>query len=371
MKNNLKKSITRILACALLIATLGLSLASCTAGDKVKDTVGKAWDTAVDGAEKIYDAAKDKITMEQTDDLGQISLLSLYTGTEPGDEQDVMIQVIKATVLPESATDQSTTWEVYWLDNQTGNEDAAVTDYVTVMACIGDQPYTAQPGANYCKVTCKQPFAGSTIGVRVTTVVGGFVAECKVTYEGVPTYLGFHEVLAGGGYRFVDDQPLLNIGTTDFVLALDNPLHGVGADFGRYEIVSTGYSGKCGLYIDGAGFTRLNISVTCNNGSIACTVDGKDYNVTSSDELYPVFKLDNFITTEIADGTLRIVASNAFDGFVVTSNGKLNEVLKSMEDDPIVFYVTVKDTVSGVSNTLKFRISDVSSVTLSDSNLAF
>ena len=65
----MKKNITRILACALLVATLGLSLASCAAGDKVKDTAGKVWDTAVDGAEKIYDAAKDKMDGDKTTEL--------------------------------------------------------------------------------------------------------------------------------------------------------------------------------------------------------------------------------------------------------------------------------------------------------------
>lgn len=78
-KHNLKKSITRILACALLVATLGLSLASCTAGDKVKDTAGKAWDTAVDGAKRIYDTAKDKITMEQISGNQVIRLVSATT----------------------------------------------------------------------------------------------------------------------------------------------------------------------------------------------------------------------------------------------------------------------------------------------------
>ena len=75
-KKNMKTMITRILACALLVATLGLFLASCTAGDKVKDTANKAWDTAVDGAKKIYDAAKDKITMEQVSGMAAIRLLS-------------------------------------------------------------------------------------------------------------------------------------------------------------------------------------------------------------------------------------------------------------------------------------------------------
>ena len=80
----------KIIAIALCLATLCFSLASCTAGDKIKDTAVDVWGTAVDGANKIYDSAKDKITVEQTDGYGQISLLSLYTGTETEDEKAVV-----------------------------------------------------------------------------------------------------------------------------------------------------------------------------------------------------------------------------------------------------------------------------------------
>lgn len=359
MKNNLKKSITRILACALLIATLGLSLASCTIGDKVKDTADKAWDTAVDGAKKIYDAAKDKITMEQTDDLGQISLLSLYTGTETVDEQDVMYQVIKATVLPESATDKSTTWEVYWIDNQTGNEDAAVTDYVTVMACTGDQPYTAQPGSNYCKVTCKQPFAGSTIGVRVTTVVGGFTAECRVTYAGTPSYLGYHKILEDG-YEHITGKITLDSGSeTSFELALDNAFHNVGADFGTFEIVST----------------------EMVNGVIKA--DKMFYNTTGEKlqetlDHYDISKhVSDFVTVTLEGDVLKVKVEKAIESWIgdsvgSPSGGNYFRFNSFAESGKPYFAITVKDTVSGVVNVLYFEIeSAVQSVFLSDTALTF
>lgn len=359
MKNNLKKSITRILACALLIATLGLFLASCTIGDKVKDIADKAWDTAVDGAEKIYDAAKDKITMEQTDDLGQISLLSLYTGTETVDEQDVMIQVIKATVLPESATDQSTTWEVYWIDNQTGNEDAAVTDYVTVMPCTGESPYTSQSGSNYCKVTCKQPFAGSTIGVRVTTVVGGFTAECRVTYAGTPSYLGYHKILEDG-YEHITGKITLDSGSeTSFELALDNAFHSVGADFGTFEIVST----------------------EMVNGVIKA--DKMFYNTTGTKLLetfdnYDISKhVSDFVTVTLEGDVLKVKVEKAIESWIGDSTGSPSggnyfQFNSYAESGKPYFAVTVKDTVSGVANILRFEIrSSVESVALSDNTLAF
>lgn len=356
-KHNLKKSITRILACALLIATLGLSLASCTAGDKVKDTAGKAWDTAVDGAKKIYDAAKDKITMEQTDDLGQISLLSLYTGTETVDEQDVMIQVIKATVLPESATDQSTTWEVYWIDNQTGIENAEVTDYVTVLACTADKPYNAQPGSNYCKVTCKKPFAGSTIGVRVTTVVGGFTAECKVTYEGAPTYLGFHKILEDG-YEHITGKITLDSGSeTSFELALDNAFHSVGDKFGTYEIQSVAI-----------------VNGTIKADKFYYTVNGEQ-KIGTDDNHDISGKADDFITATLEGDVLTIKVTRAIESWVGDAVGNAssgNFYRFAGYTDSGKPYFAVKDTVSGVVNVLHFEIeSAVQSVFLSDAALTF
>ena len=365
MKNNLKKNITRILACALLIATLGISLASCTAGDKVKDAAGKVWDTAVDGAERIYDAAKDKITMEQTDDLGQISLLSLYTGTETVDEQDVMIQVIKATVLPESATDKSTTWEVYWIDNQTGNEDAAVTDYVTVLACIGDQPYTAQPGSNYCKVTCKQPFAGSTIGVRVTTVVGGFTAECKVTYVGEPSRINAYYTNADGVETllpgFVAESsaymPTLLVGSTsDIRLAMDNVFHNVGADYGNYKVVSMSMTGIINVrhYTYNMGdvtegdISQLYLATVDASQFIAATVDGDTLHIK-------------------VNATYKNAKFNLTGGY----SGSYDQYVSDCGDVPY-FVVTVEDQVSGKQGVVRFKIdTSVTAVSLSDNTLTF
>lgn len=358
-KKNMKTMITRILACALLVATLGLFLASCTIGDKAKDTAGKVWDTAKDGAEKIYDAAKDKMTTEQTEGIGLISLLSLYTGTETVDEKDVMYQIIQATVLPESATDKSTTWQAYWIDNQTGSEDAAVTDYVTVMPCTGESPYTSQSGSNFCKVTCKQPFAGSTIGVRVTTVIGGFTAECKVTYEGKPVYLGYHKILEDG-YEHITGKITLDSGSeTSFELALDNAFHNVGADFGTFEIVST----------------------EMVNGVIKA--DKMFYNTTGEKfqetlDHYDISKhVSDFVTVTLEGDVLKVKVEKAIESWIgdsvgSPSSGNYFRFNSFAESGKPYFAITVKDTVSGVVNVLYFEIeSAVQSVFLSDTALTF
>lgn len=358
-KKNTKTMITRIMACVLLVATLGLSLASCAAKDKVKDAAGKVWDTAKDGAEKIYDAAKDKITAEQTDGFGEIALLSLASGTETVDEKDVMYEIIQAHVLPDSATDKSTTWEVYWIDNQTGSEDAAVTDYVTVMACTAAAPYTEQSGSNYCKVTCKQPFAGSTIGVRVTTVVGGFTAECRVTYAGTPSYLGYHKILEDG-YEHITGKITLDSGSeTSFELALDNAFHSVGDKFGTYEIQSVAI-----------------VNGTIKADKFYYTVNGEQ-KIGTDDNHDISGKADDFITATLEGDVLTIKVTRAIESWVGdavgnASSGNFYRFAGYTDSGKPYFAVTVKDTVSGVVNVLHFEIeSAVQSVFLSDTALTF
>ena len=357
-KKNTKAMLTRILACVLLVATLGLSLASCTIGDKAKNTAGKVWDTVKDGAEKIFDAAKDKITMEQTDDLGQISLLSLYTGIETVDEQDVMIQVIKAIVLPESATDKSTTWEVYWIDNQTGNEDAAVTDYVTVLACTEDEPYTAQSGSNYCKVTCKQPFAGSTIGVRVTTVVGGFTAECQVRYEGKPQFLNFHLLNEDGSDTYIAGKETFATGAVYKVkMVLGNAFWDVADNYGTYEV-------------------SLKLVGTIKADCIQYNTSGSSHYLT--DEAYDISAYaSKFASVAVEGNVLTVTVKQAIESFYGdykggATSGQYWQFAGYNDTGKPVMEVTVKDTVSGIENTLRFEIrSSVESVALSDNTLVF
>ena len=443
-KKNTKAMLTRILACVLLVATLGLSLASCAAGDKVKDTANKAWDTAVDGAERIYDAAKDKITMEQVSGMAAIKLLSdeetvavpTYAGTltasdlvdgawsstngkgavyiqtkyrvghiasvtgaimsdywssNAGSQPIVAVdgnwsylcvllpagytdaatwasaasdfsvtvtpvieQTLQATVLPETATDKSVSWSVSCSD---ANVNAS--DYIRLLP--GDD--------NKVTVLALQPFAGYEFIIKCTTVIGGFTAECKVIYEGVPQFMDFHMVNEGSDTYIPGTESLLAGHTYDIKPVLGNAFWSVGEIYGKYEIVSVGFEGQLEVWLSiGDAADRVN-TFHVQNTNNTVIVDGKDQSADA--EWMAICKLENFFTVSIVDGCLRVQAKTSIDGYVYAEQGTLKNYVISAADDPIIFLVTVKDTVSGVSNTLKFRISDVSSVALSDSNLVF
>lgn len=443
-KKNMKTMITRILACALLVATLGLFLASCTAGDKVKDTANKAWDTAVDGAKRIYDTAKDKITMEQVSGMAAIRLLSAeetvttptYAGTlkasdfaagnwtntngkgalyvqskdcvgtitsvtgatigdywfaEPGEKPvvaidgnnsklsvllpagytdvatwaaaatdfsitvtPVMEKTLQATVLPESATDKSVTWSV-----SATEEGVDASEYIRLLTFDG-------AAENKVTVLALKPFAGHEFRIVCTTNIGGFTAECKVTYEGEASKLYLYmsnsdgsETLMPGLLQTSDsEKPVFLVGsTTDFRLALDNVFHQVGHS-ANYEVTS--------------------ISL---NGTIK--VDKMSYNQTGSKLMetidnYDISKhVNDFVTVTLEGDTLKVKVDKAIESWIgdalgSSSSGWYYQFNSFAESGMPYFVVSIRDTVSGLCTAVRFHIkSTVQSVSLSENALTF
>lgn len=442
-KKNMKTMITRILACALLVATLGLFLASCTAGDKVKDTAGKAWDTAVDGAKKIYDSAKDKIAMEQVSGMAAIKLLSAeetvttptYAGTltasdfaagnwtntngkgalyvqskecvgtitsvtgatmgdywfaEPGEKPvvaidgnnsklsvllpagytdvatwaatatdfsitvtPVMEKTLQAIVYPESATDKSVTWSVSCTD-----AEVDASDYIRLLTFDG-------AAENKISVLALQPFGGHEFIIKCATVIGGFSAECKVTYVGEPSRINAYYTNADGVETllpgFVAESsaymPTLLVGSTsDIRLAMDNVFHNVGADYGNYKVVSMSMTGIINVrhYTYNMGdvtegdISQLYLATVDASQFIAATVDGDTLHIK-------------------VNATYKNAKFNLTGGY----SGSYDQYVSDCGDVPY-FVVTVEDQVSGKQGVVRFKIdTSVTAVSLSDNTLTF
>ena len=442
-KKNTKAMLTRILACVLLVATLGLSLASCTAGDKVKDTAGKAWDTAVDGAKKIYDSAKDKIAMEQVSGMAAIKLLSAeetvttptYAGTltasdfaagnwtntngkgalyvqskecvgtitsvtgatmgdywfaEPGEKPvvaidgnnsklsvllpagytdvatwaatatdfsitvtPVMEKTLQAIVYPESATDKSVTWSVSCTD-----AEVDASDYIRLLTFDG-------AAENKISVLALQPFGGHEFIIKCATVIGGFSAECKVTYVGEPSRINAYYTNADGVETllpgFVAESsaymPTLLVGSTsDIRLAMDNVFHNVGADYGNYKVVSMSMTGIINVrhYTYNMGdvtegdISQLYLATVDASQFIAATVDGDTLHIK-------------------VNATYKNAKFNLTGGY----SGSYDQYVSDCGDVPY-FVVTVEDQVSGKQGVVRFKIdTSVTAVSLSDNTLTF
>lgn len=156
---------------------------------------------------------------------------------------------LTATVLPVDAPDKSVDWSVEWDVAPTYGENP-VTDYVTVTP--------QSDGSNVATVTCLQGFGADTITVTVTTRVGGYFAECSLSYAGLPTSL---EITVTGADTTYDEGWGLDLvkvycGTTyNWDLSLDNELHYVGENFEpsySYSVAGVGsfnynYTQKIGI----------------------------------------------------------------------------------------------------------------------------
>ena len=138
---------------------------------------------------------------------------------------------LTATVKPDDAPDKSVDWSVSWLVPIEGEE---VTDYVTVTP--------KADGSNVATVTAYKGFENASILITVTTRVGGFTAECKVLYEGIPERLDF--VFGGEAYKSTSEVELSAGETYEIGLKPTNALGDVGSKYNDFEITQIQMKGR-------------------------------------------------------------------------------------------------------------------------------
>ena len=246
----MNKRISRLVAGLLTVCSLGVSLTSCG----FTDSVSAGWDKLKDGFSEIgkeeeSDSSSGTLAIDQIDGVSVMS----FTTTAPVDGYPTA--TVTATVLPESLSSEmkKVDWSLSWLDNQTGDAMAEVTDYVTVS--------TDADGSATCTLTCIQAFAGSKIGLTCTTRVGNKSGVCTVTYVGRPTSL---TVTPDDGLTL--DPDVVGWGVPCYVgvpgqtyystLSLDNELHAVNATR-DYVVTSISLRGQFNcryeISVDGGG----------------------------------------------------------------------------------------------------------------------
>lgn len=262
---------------------------------------------------------------------------------------------LTATVLPAEVPDKSVDWLIEWSDTSI---TASVTDYVTVTP--------ASDGALSATVTCKQPFNNEVV-VTVVTRVGKNSATCLVTYVGAPETVS----VAGNGITL-------------------SSLSGVGS----YYALPTGntytfnLSGENGF---GDVRTACSYSYTVSavgnlvtqdrkyNGNLGTNswVDGTEGLVAIKD----ITKVTNYIPSafdfSLSGNQLSITSNATLTGYYSSSerSGQIAtyyDSFKSYENDGWYYTVTVTETNSGASQTIKFRpVASVSSISLSAASVGF
>lgn len=161
-----KNTFIRVLALSLCAIVLCLSLASCTAGDKIKTGAADAWDKVKDGAEDIYNSVTDKSTGDiELDPISSahIRLTSLETSTVSTDASYKTI--LKASDFANCTSYTNAAGATYVMYEQRVGNITAVTgavqgDYWTAIA--GDKPVVAVDG-NMSRVCVVLPTGYTTV----------------------------------------------------------------------------------------------------------------------------------------------------------------------------------------------------------------
>ena len=298
---------------------------------------------------------------------------SLYNAMETNNAP--VSVTIEAQVWPINAPNREVDYSVSWAVAPTyGNNP--VTDYVTVTQ--------ADDGDLVATVSCYKAFGSDTILLKVTTRDGGFSDTCIISFVGTADSI----VITGGDMVTTTttergEYYALGTGKTyNFDVVLDNAFHVVGSHNLTTTLDAEGVVYFGTMFSDGSsGFSYFEtaeqkelsqvmdkfIKVSLDGTKISVTTDSKYienyYSHSGPDEYYMgVYYYDQFVYLD--KGGLTGGSSGVDYQTIAEENQQL---LKTC-----YFTITVSDSVSGLSTTIKVWIEpSVSSVSLSDTTLEF
>lgn len=284
---------------------------------------------------------------------------------------------IKAIISPYNAANQLVDYAIAWGVAPTHGSEP-VTDYVTVT------PDT--DGSLTATVSCKQPFGTDKIIITVTTRDGGFTAQCTVSFIGAASEMS---VTSSTITPIKDDKrgTYYQLGTNrtyTFDVNLDNAFHEVGS-----KNLSVSVSGVGSLYFGttyasaDTGISRFQnmelreLSAMADRFITSAEISGTTLTVTTGSKLvenyYSYYESDEYFT-----------GSYTYDRYVYEDEYGLTVGDKITDDyegkakantaalPSCYFTVTVTDTVSGLSETLRiWLVSSVSGVRFQDADISF
>ena len=284
---------------------------------------------------------------------------------------------ITANVYPVDAANRAVDYTVAWGSAPVHGSEP-VTDYVTVTP--------DSDGSAAATVTCKQPFGSDKIVITVTTRDGGYTGTCTVSFVGVASTMSimWNELTItpdntrGAHYQLGTNR------TYTFEINLDNAFHEVGSKNLSVKVGGSGslYFGT--TYSDSmTGIARFQdmekrpMSEMVDRFISSATISGTTLTVTTSGKV-----VENYYSSIESDEYL--IGSYCYDRYVYedeygltvgdTTEDKYEEkAAENTEALPSCYFtVTVTDSVSGLSETLRlWLVSSVSSVSLSESELSF
>ena len=296
------------------------------------------------------------------------------TGMESQSSVDVRIEAI---VYPDDAANKEVDFSVAWGNAPTHGSET-VTDYLTVTP--------DSDGSRLATVSCKKPFGDDTILITVTTRDGGYTAICTVSFVGVASGI---EITSSTATKTSSSErgEYYELGTSKtytFDIALSNVFDDVSSDLSVTEIGGYGtlYFGN-GSFNDGGylNYTEMwqkDIGEIADQFITSATLSGNTLTVKTGSKVmenyYSRVAPDEYFIADIYYDRYVVEVSDDTMGYKGPGDTFNNENAEyNVETLPsCYFYVTVKDSISGLSETVRlWLVSSVNGVSFSDNTLRF
>lgn len=297
------------------------------------------------------------------------------SGTTVTSPQSVDVR-IEAYVYPESAANKEVDFSVAWGNAPTHGSEQ-VSNYLTVAP--------DSDGSTTATVSCKKSFGDDTIIITVTTREGGYTATCTVTFTGIAS--GIEITSSTATKKSTSERgEYYELGTSKtytFNIGLTNAFNDAAGNLSVTEIGGEGnmYFGN-GSYNDG-GYINFTDMVQKSIGEFAddfitsATISGNTLTVKTGSKIlenyYSSYGPDEYFITDIYYDRY-VVEMNDDWSIKDSSDTFRNQNAKSNAQNigSCYFYVTVKDSISGLTETVRlWLVSSVNGVSLSQTELEF
>lgn len=297
------------------------------------------------------------------------------SGTTVTSPQSVDVR-IEAYVYPESAANKAVDFSVAWGNAPTHGSEQ-VSNYLTVTP--------DSDGSTTATVSCKKSFGDDTIIITVTTREGGYTATCTVSFTGIAS--GIEITSSTATKKSTSERgEYYELGTSKtytFNIGLTNAFNDAAGNLSVTEIGGEGnmYFGN-GSYNDG-GYINFTDMVQKSIGEFAddfitsATISGNTLSVKTGSKIlenyYSSYGPDEYFITDIYYD--RYVVEMNDDWSIKDSSDTFrnqNAQSNAQNIGSCYFYVTVKDSISGLTETVRlWLVSSVSGVSLSQTELEF
>ena len=287
-----------------------------------------------------------------------------------GNSVDVKVSV---TVYPVEAADKTVDFSVDWGVAPTNGKNT-VTDYMTVTP--------DSDGSTNATVSCKKAFGNDQIIITATSRDGGCTATCTATFVGKASGMSITNSSltaksnSGRGSYFE-----LGTGKSyNFDVNLTNVFNSVGSKNFSVKLGGSGslYFGKS--WSDDAGsiygeMAKKEMSEMVNTFITSATISGTTLTIQTNQtyiENYYSRSSSDDITTYFYDRYVKYDEYGTSRGHLMTDDYDGNAAYNKSNIDNCYFTVTVSDSVSGLSQTIKlWVVSSVSGLSFSQKTLTF